>query len=183
MPPLRVLVIEDNPADAELVRRMLSKAAGLAFEVEHADRFSAGRDRLAKGDVHVVLLDLKLPDGQGLELVDQLRDQAPAVPIVVLTGTYEEESLGLQALQKGAQDYLFKDRLDDQGLARAIRYAIERKRVEEELRLLNFELKQRVENITWLNRIMMEREALILKLKEQVKSLQAQVPTKTPPRP
>lgn len=170
--PLKVLLIEDNSGDAELVSRMLREASDPSFVVEHANRFSAGLDRLVRGGIDLVLLDLKLPDGQGLELVDQACARAAAVPIVVLTGTYKEESIAIQALQRGAQDYLFKDRLDSEVLVRAIRYSIERKRAGEELRSLNFELKQKIANIEWLSQIMMEREAQILELKKQVKSLQ-----------
>ncbi len=180
MQSFRVLLIEDTPEDAEIVRHMLSKAQGFTFRVEHADRFSAGLDRLSKGESDVVLLDLKLPDGQGLELVDRARAQAPTVPIVVLTGTYEDEALGIQALQKGAQDYLLKDHLDDRGLVRAIRYAIERKRIEDQMRVLNADLKQKISNIEWLNQIMMEREGRILELKEQVRLLQAKLSKVSP---
>lgn len=178
MEPLRVLVIEDNAADAELVCRMLSKAGRAAFAVECVDRVSLGLERLARGGVSVVLLDLNLPDGQGLDVVDRARAAAPNVPLVVLTGTYEEEALALHALKKGAQDYLFKDRLDGEGLARAIRYAIERKRTEDELRALNTALKQRIANIEWLNQIMIERESRILELTDQLKALEARSPAK-----
>jgi DNA-binding response OmpR family regulator len=130
---IRVLLIEDNPGDTRLVREMLAEARGALFDLECADRPSAGLKRLAEGDIDVVLLDLGLPNSQGLDTCTKVYAQAPEVPIVVLTGL-DDEVMGLQAIEIGAQDYLVKGQVDSNPLARALRYAIERKRAEETLR-------------------------------------------------
>ena len=131
--PMRVLLIEDSPGDARLIREMLGEAPGASFAVEHADRLSAGLERLAAGGFDLVLLDLGLPDAQGLETLVKTHERAPQVPIVVLTGL-DDEGLTVQAVQEGAQDYLVKGQIESGPLARAVRYAIERNQVERALR-------------------------------------------------
>ncbi len=146
--PIRILLIEDNEGDARLIRRVLlnaneTRSAGPALSLEHADRLSSGLTRLAQESFDVVLLDLSLPDSQGLDTVVRAHAQAATVPIVVLTGLDDEE-LAMQAMRSGAQDYLLKDQLNGQLFSRAIRYAIERKQTETEIRKLNAELERRV---------------------------------------
>ena len=128
-----VLLIEDNPGDARLIREMLRDARGTSFRLEHEERLTAGLERLARGGVDVLLLDLSLPETQGLDTFRRVRSHAPGVPIVVLTGS-DDEDLGNRAVQSGAQDYLIKGQVDGPLLGRALRYAIERGRIEEELR-------------------------------------------------
>ncbi len=127
--PQNVLLIEDNPGDARLIREMLAEAGTQAFRVEHADRLSVAFERLGVDNVDVVLLDLSLPDSQGLETFLRTRARDPVVPIVVLSGL-DDETVALRAVQEGAQDYLVKGRVDSDVLVRAIRYAIERRAVE-----------------------------------------------------
>ncbi len=131
--PIRVLLIEDNPGDARLIREMLAEGADAKFILETADCFSAGLTRLAQGDIAVVLLDLALPDSQGADTFARMHAHAPRVPVVVLTGL-EDETLGIALVESGAQDYLVKGQVTVPLLARAIRYAIERQRAEEALR-------------------------------------------------
>jgi len=128
----RLLLVEDNPGDAVLVREMLRSALAEGFEFAHAARLSEGIDHLSGGGTACVLLDLSLPDADGLEAVTRVQAAAPDVPIVVLTGL-DDERLALNAVQEGAQDYLIKGRVDDHLISRSIRYAIERKRAEVEL--------------------------------------------------
>jgi DNA-binding NarL/FixJ family response regulator len=128
---LNVLIIEDNPGDVYLIRKMLTAIAPSAFTLETADRLAQGLARLAVPGVDVVLLDLSLPDSCGLEMFTQARAQAPQIPIVVLSGS-DDESLAIQAVHAGAQDYLVKGQVDHNLLARALRYAVERGRVEQE---------------------------------------------------
>jgi len=137
---LLVLLIEDNPADARLIRELLAEAKGAAFDLECADHLSAGLERLAKGGVNVVLLDLGLPDSQGLATAASLSAQEPSLPIVVLTGL-DDEATGVEAVRTGAQDYLIKGQVDSKLLGRAIRYAIERKWAQEEMRFYAERLK------------------------------------------
>lgn len=131
--PIKVLVIEDNPADARLLQALLEEVPKTLFDLEFADLFSTGRERLAAGGISVVLLDLQLPDARGVETVAELHRLAPQVPIVVLTGL-EDETLAIKAVQMGGQDYLIKGQVTGTLLNRAIGYAIERKRAEEVLR-------------------------------------------------
>ncbi|MET0397382.1 MAG: ATP-binding protein [Longimicrobiaceae bacterium] len=127
----RILLVEDNPGDARLIRETLREAESFPFELAHADRLAAAEERLAGEAFDVVLLDLSLPDAHGLETVRRTLAAAPEAAIVVLTGL-DDETLAVAAVQAGAQDYLVKGRLDGTLLARAIRYAVERKRLERE---------------------------------------------------
>jgi signal transduction histidine kinase len=128
----KVLLIEDNPGDVRLLRSLLEEVDASAFTIVHVDHLAVGLRRLAEDDIDVVLQDLTLPDGNGLEIVRTLRRQAARVPIVVLTGL-DDEALALQAVQEGAQDYLVKGNMNGHALARCIRYAIERERLRTEL--------------------------------------------------
>ena len=125
-----LLIVEDDPGDARLLREMFHGPDSHKTEVTHVERMSEAEAHLGEHAVDVILLDLGLPDAQGLEAVRRARAAAPHVPLVVLTGL-DDESLALLALQEGAQDYLIKGQIESRGLARALRYAIERKNMEE----------------------------------------------------
>jgi PAS domain S-box-containing protein len=140
----QVLLVEDNPGDARLIQESLCEASGAVFEVRHADRLDSALETLAAGDTDVVLLDLSLPDANGLDTLVRAHDAAPGVPIVVLTGLDDEE-LAMRAVQEGAQDYLIKG-VESAPLARAIRYAIDRKQIEGELRQSQDRLKMIIAN-------------------------------------
>jgi signal transduction histidine kinase/DNA-binding NarL/FixJ family response regulator len=137
--PIHVLLIEDNPGDARLLRALLQETASSQFELVHAERFSDALNRLSERRFDVVLLDLSLPDAQGLDTISRLGAQAEGTPIVILTGLNDEE-IAIRALQQGAQDYLVKGQADGQLLARALRYSIERHKAEESLKARNREL-------------------------------------------
>jgi len=123
---MRVLLVEDNPDDAELIRKNFEAAARARFRIQHCDMLEAGLQELKQNpDVEVVLLDLNLPDSEGLDTLDKLRQQKFPVAIVVLTGE-EDEELGRQAIQQGAQDFLVKGRFNEADLARSLQYAVER---------------------------------------------------------
>jgi diguanylate cyclase (GGDEF)-like protein len=125
----RLVLIEDNPGDAVLVREMLRSSWPGDFAFEHFDRIAAARDHLLVEGASCILLDLSLPDAHGLEAVDRVQSLAPDVPIVVLSGLDDEE-MAVRAVHGGAQDYLIKGRVDDHLVSRSVRYAIERKRAE-----------------------------------------------------
>jgi signal transduction histidine kinase len=144
---IKILLIEDNPGDTRLIREILTEARGETFDMECADRLSTGLERLAAGGIDVVLLDLSLPDGQGFDTFVRAHAQASGVPIVVLTGL-DDEALAVQAVQKGAQDYLVKGHADGYSLTRAIRYAIERQQAEEALKEYSERLEEMVEERT-----------------------------------
>ena len=128
---IRALLIEDNPGDARLIREMLreASAAHASVDLMHSDRLAAGLERLASGGTDVVLLDLSLPDSHGLETFARAHAATPTTPIVVLSGS-DDEDLAVRAVQEGAQDYLVKGRVDGGTILRSIRYAIERGRLE-----------------------------------------------------
>lgn len=130
---MHVLLIEDNEDDAVLIRDALSEQTGETFTVDWADRLETGLARLASARADAVLVDLSLPDNQGLEIVDEVRKQRHDAPVVVLTGL-DDEAVAERALRRGAQDYLVKGRLTADGLRRAIRYAVGRNHVEQALR-------------------------------------------------
>jgi diguanylate cyclase (GGDEF)-like protein len=125
-----LLVIEDNPGDARLLREMLNEQGSHFTALTHVECMSDAEKHLAQNEVDLILLDLGLPDAQGLEAVRRTHAAAPHAPLVVLTGL-DDESLAVQTLQEGAQDYLIKGQLDPRGLRRALRYAVERKIMEE----------------------------------------------------
>src|SRR5436190_11222406 len=135
--PMRILLVEDDPAYAELTRAMLRTTSGTAVTLDHATSVHAAVDRLADGQYDIVLLDLGLPDAQELEALNSLVGAAPDLPLVILTGT-ENEVLALQAVKGGAQDYLIKGQATPELLVRAIRYAIERKQSELHIRHLAY---------------------------------------------
>jgi two-component system, sensor histidine kinase and response regulator len=137
--PINVLLIEDNPGDARLLRELLQETGSSQFELVHADRFSEALTWLSQRRFDVVLLDLSLPDAHGLETISRLGSQAEGTPIVILTGLNDEE-IAIRALQQGAQDYLVKGHADGQLLARALRYSIQRHKAEESLKARNREL-------------------------------------------
>jgi len=131
---IKVLLIEDNRGDARLIEEMLTEGADSPFTLECAGRLSEGLECLDKAGFGVVLLDLGLPDSCGLETFVKINAQAPRVPIVVLSGL-SDESLAVDAVQRGAQDYLVKGHIDSDSLRRSLRYAVERKRIQEALRI------------------------------------------------
>src|SRR5215212_840163 len=129
--PATVLLVEDNPGDARLIREALREAGAGRWLVEVADRLATAVARLETGGIDIVLLDLSLPDMHGFATFTSAHAAAPDVPIVVLTGLSDEE-LAIRAVQHGAQDYLVKADATPQILTRAMHYAIERARAEAE---------------------------------------------------
>ena len=129
--PTEVLLIEDSPSDALLTREALE--TGGRFQVVPAERLGAALTLLDESAFDVVLLDLGLPDAEGLDALLALRRRLPDLPVVIMTARDDEE-LGLRAVQEGAQDYLVKGRSNENDLERAIRYAIERASIEDTLR-------------------------------------------------
>ena len=130
---VEVLLVEDNPADVLLIREALGDTTLAKFNITHIERLSEIRDRLRSGSYDVVLIDLELPDSHGLDTYRQVRTCAGGLPIIVLTGS-DDEAMGISALREGAQEYLVKGQLSERSLARALRYAIEKKNIEERLR-------------------------------------------------
>src|SRR5688500_15045928 len=128
---IRILLVEDNPGDARLLREFLREAHNLPFDLVHVERLADARAKLDEGGADIILLDLSLPDAHGIESVEQMLEAAGESPIIVLTGL-DDETTATRAVQAGAQDYLIKGRVSGSSLGRSIRYAMERKRLEVE---------------------------------------------------
>src|SRR6202161_551676 len=129
-----LLLVEDNPGDARLLREMYNEQGTHNTELIHVECVSEAEKYLEKSAVDIIVLDLGLPDAQGMGAVRRTHLAAPQVPLVVLTGL-DDELMAAQALQEGAQDYLIKGQIDARGFLRSLRYAVERKFAEEALYL------------------------------------------------
>jgi len=140
---LAIGLVEDNPGDARLIQEMLRESPAGQVRVEHLSRLDEVLNRLEQKPFDLLLLDLGLPDSQGLATFDRVNQQAPIMPIIIFSGATDEQ-LAVEAVAHGAQDYLVKGQIDGFLLKRAITYAIERKRSEIEVRALNLTLERRV---------------------------------------
>jgi sigma-B regulation protein RsbU (phosphoserine phosphatase) len=144
---LRVLLIEDNAGDANLIEEYLTDDGENPIKVEKADRLAAGLNRLAAGTIDGILLDLGLPDSQGLDTFRMVHARAPHLPIVVLSGL-DDKPFAQEAVREGAQDYLLKGEVNRKDLIRALYYAVERKVAEEAVRLSEQRYKKLLESVT-----------------------------------
>jgi len=155
-----VLLVEDNPSDARLAREMLREVAARDLELIHVVNLAEAIACLSTQAISVILLDLSLPDAQGLDTVKQLLLASSDIPIVVMGGISEEAevtpgagAIAIKALQAGAQDYLVKGLADGHQLVRAIRYAIERHQLNKKLQATQQALQQQAERESLVNRI------------------------------
>lgn len=125
---LKVLLIEDNPGDVRLIWEILAEVRNSPFYLEVADRLLSGLQAIEKSKPDVILLDLSLPDSNGIYTLNRVRDKAPDVPVVILTGM-DDELTAIKTMKEGAQDYLVKGRTDSDLLRRSLLYAYERNRL------------------------------------------------------
>jgi signal transduction histidine kinase len=132
---LQVLLVEDNAGDVRLLREMFRGERPDSFELTHLLRLSEAEIHLAKGGVDIVLLDMGLPDGHGLDTVRRAHAAAPGVPLIIMTGL-DDEALAAEAMTQGAQDYMIKGQIESRALPRALRHAIERHRMQSEADLI-----------------------------------------------
>ncbi|MDP6116657.1 MAG: response regulator [Planctomycetota bacterium] len=126
---IKALLIEDSEADYALIKEYVSSSINTSFELERADRLSKGIGMLANTHYDVALLDLSLPDSSGMETVTRFREQIDDVPVVVMSGLLDE-NIAIQCVQQGAQDYLVKTRMSTEAIVRAVKYAIQRHRIQ-----------------------------------------------------
>ncbi len=145
--PIKLLLIEDNPSDAMLIQKLLSKEGCPIYDVHVANSLSSGLNNIKNMDFHIVFLDLNLPDSKNIDTYLILRDQAPELPVIVLTGM-ENQELANPVLREGAQDCFLKGRIDSDLLKRSICYSLERKKVELALRDANENLEEKVKQRT-----------------------------------
>ena len=144
---LRVLVVEDNPADVELVREYMSDSGFISFQIDSVSRLSEAIARLEGESFDLLLIDLGLPESQGLETFYKLQKAAPNTPAIILTG-HDDEETAITAVQNGAQDYLIKGEIIGNTLVRAAQYAVERKKAEDALRESEERFRTLYENST-----------------------------------
>jgi two-component system cell cycle response regulator len=133
---IKILLLEDNPGDVRMIREMLLDIEGVGFETENIEKLSEGLQRLSEVQFDALLLDLSLPDSDGMETLLKVISQFPELPVIVLTSLADEQA-GVRAVHQGAQDYLTKGEINSDLLIRSIRYAIERKRLLSEMRNLS----------------------------------------------
>ena len=145
--PIKILLVEDNSADSRLLRELLKNITTAEFDLTLVGRLGEAAARLGSERFDIVLTDLSLPDSHGLEAFRVLHKAAPAVPVVVLSGV-DDETLAVNAVREGAQDYLVKSRIDAHLLGRAIHYAIERHGVDQALQESEQHYKHLLESIT-----------------------------------
>jgi DNA-binding NtrC family response regulator len=146
---LRILLIEDSAEDAQLVLEMLDDR-GYDYVLKRTDRLSSGLRLLEEESFDVVLLDLGLPDSAGFDALTQIRNQAPPMPIIILTGL-SDEALAVKAISLGAQDYLVKGNFATDALYRSISHSIERQRLETERERLILELQEALSKVKQLS--------------------------------
>jgi signal transduction histidine kinase/HPt (histidine-containing phosphotransfer) domain-containing protein len=148
---IRVLLIEDSPDDALLIREYLAGARQTRCRIDHVELLSDALERVSAGAIDIVLLDLQLPDSRGLDTFRRVQNADPALPVVVLSG-YEDETTALTAVQEGAQDYLVKGQVEPRELEKTLLYAIERQRTGRALAERNAELQKAIEAAEAANR-------------------------------
>jgi DNA-binding response OmpR family regulator len=157
--PINVFLIEDDTGFARMVQQMVTEIEGGHFTFERAENLEKGIKRLEHGGVDVILLDLLLPDSEGIFTFFRLRDVAADVPIVVLS-SLEDDETAILAVREGAQDYLFKGILKPAVLIRSIRHSIERKRGRDELRKTREDLEL----------MLKEKEAELVEVKRRLEA-------------
>jgi DNA-binding NarL/FixJ family response regulator len=149
-PPIKVLLIDDDPIQLQAIENLLAASCSQRFELNGAGSLAEGLERLAAGGVDVGLLDLGLPDSSGVETFRSLHQRFPNLPVVVFTSR-EDEELGLELVQAGAEDYLVKGKVSRLLVCRTLRYAIERKLAALERDRLIGELQEALANIKTLS--------------------------------
>ncbi len=133
---LRLLLVEDEPDDADILRELLAAFGAGHFRLHHVETLQEGFECIDAGGIDLVLLDLSLPDSHGVDTLTRTLEHRADLPIIVLTGL-DDERLGTQLVQAGAQDYLVKGHFDGRLLVRCLRYAVERHRMLEKLERAN----------------------------------------------
>lgn len=130
---IRILHIEDNPADVALIQEILAEAKEFSCTVRHAGLLSLGLEKLSAEPVDIILLDLNLPDSAGKSTFQTVKERVRDTPVIIMTGLNDEHA-AINAVREGAQDYLEKSQVDANLLVRSIRYAIEREKLSSALR-------------------------------------------------
>ncbi|MFO7656531.1 MAG: response regulator [Bacteroidales bacterium] len=149
---IKILLVEDEPADAFLIKEMLQGNKSPKFMIDSIERIEEFAGKLNEKQYNIILLDLALPDSSGFETFTSVNEMAPNIPIIVLTGLSDEE-LGNLAVQSGAQDYLVKGEVNEVLLKRSVMYAIERKKAQEEIKKSEIRFRKQSEQLTETNNL------------------------------
>lgn len=157
---IKVLLIEDNALDAELISTILSRVHNIRFEIEHAERLSSVITRAAGTRYDIILTDLGLPDSSGIDTFVGVRSVMPDTPVIVLSGLNDEDT-ALRAVHQGAQDYLVKGAINGELLLKSIRYSIERQKIRTELN----------KRIAEINRLERERQNMLSMFAHDIKNI------------
>jgi DNA-binding NarL/FixJ family response regulator len=160
---VHVLLVEDNPDDACRIRQLINEGFSMPLTWKNVETLSTAKELLCTETFDIVLLELLLPDSQGLDTFLRLHPYAISLPVILLTRV-DDEGLAIQAVRSGAQDYLIKDQMNGKGLARAMRYAIERKRIEITLRAQNQQLSELAEQRSPKLSLVSARDELVFRL-------------------
>ena len=145
---INILQIEDNPGDVRLIREMLKDCKHLQYHFEEAHSLEEGKQRIIKGDIDVVLLDLGLKESYGLDTLKELLSSEFKIPVIIVMTIMDDEELGISAVKEGAQDYLIKGQINTLLLCRSIQYAIERNMAKERLEKAYAQLEEKVRERT-----------------------------------
>lgn len=170
--PIKILLIEDDTGYARLIEGMIDELEGKPFRIIHVENLEKGLSRVVEGKIDVILLDLFLPDSEGIFTFLKLNEEAKDVPIVVLS-SLEDDETALLAVKEGAQDYLFKGVISPKVLVRTIRHSVERKRASDLLmktqELLASTVERQLTEINSLKEELKKVEEERDKLAEQLK--------------
>lgn len=137
---LKILLVEDNPGDARLIGEMLKESGNTHFIINNVTSLNDGIEYIKKETFDLILLDLELPDCQGLSTLENITPYTQDIAVMVLTGL-ADEAIGIQAVQNGAQDYFIKGQVNASILSRSMRYAVERKKTEKEIQASYYKLE------------------------------------------
>jgi len=158
-----ILLIEDNPGDARLIREMLNEITSFNYNLMIAESLKDGIEQIRSTNLILILLDLNLPDSTGKDTFDSVMKQAGNTPVVLVSGLFNVE-LSISLIQDGAQDYIVKPDLSSTLLSRTIKFAIERKKLLTELKAKSLEMEQ-------LNSYFVNREIRMVELKHEINQL------------
>ena len=163
---VKVLLVEDDAIDKLLIERILAECPhSVEFAADSAGSLSAAAECLDNGGYDVILLDLMLPDSDGLDTVRKIKEINSHVPIVVLTG-FDDDQTGLSAIKIGAMDYLVKGQLSDKILIRTIQYAIEQKKKEKVMLDTNYQLQTTSKKLSDVKQELEKNNAALEKTQE-----------------
>lgn len=171
---IKILLFEDNIGDADLIEDMINEFSDFSYEILIVETLEDGLDLLKKQAFDVILLDLGLPDSDGIDTFLDVQEERPEIPIIILTGL-NHGKIGINAVKKGAQDYLIKGQVSTEILKRSIRYSIERKKSAEKIKrftdTLEEQVKQRTEELSIANELLQKEVGEHERTEEKLKSI------------